>query len=748
MLAAQANSDVVAYDDALGTGWANWSWATVDLAKTSPKHAGARSIGVQAGAWEALYLHNDTPGSSGYTNLSFWINGGATGGQKLQVQATLGGVAQTAVSLAPLPTNAWQQVVLSMTKLAVADQPNFDGFWIQDRTGAAQPVFYVDDILLEAGASGPPVSNPAGMILVDAAANHHPISPLIYGLASATAAQLSDLNATVNRWGGNNTTRYNWQLNADNRAADWYFESLPYSSAVAGEGPDTFIATSQAGGAQAIITVPTIGWVARLGTNRGRLSSFSIKKYGAQKANDAEWFADAGNGISSATSKPVTGNDPADASVLVDSSFQQNWVQHLVTKWGRAGAGGVRYYLMDNEPSIWHSTHRDVHPAGAPMKEIRDRIIDYASHIKQVDPAALIVGPEEWGWSGYLYSGADQQYGAAHGWGSLPDRSAHGNEDYLPWLLDQMHQYQQTNGVRLLDVFSVHYYPQGGEFGDDVSATMQLRRNVSTRSLWDPNYTDTSWINAKVQLIPRLKTWVAGHYPGTATAITEYNWGAEAHINGATAQADLLGIFGREGLEMATRWTTPATGSPVYNAIKLYRNYDGQKSSFGDTSVAANVANPDQVASFAATRSSDGALTIMVVSKYLSGTLPLSLRVTNYAAADPVEQWQLKAGTGITRLTDTALTNGLVNATLPSPSVTLFVLHAAQAPSLSARLLTAQQMELRLSGQPAQPYRIEMSANLVSWNPGPTNRSGADGVALWQIPIVDGAAFYRARSGP
>src|SRR5205085_2597390 len=152
--------------------------------------------------------------------------------------------------------------------------------------------------------------------------------------------------------------------------------------------------------------------------------------------------------------------------------------------------------------SIWHSTHRDVHPTGATMEEIRDKTIDYAGKIKAVDAGALVVGPEEWGWSGYLFSGFDQQAGAANGWSSFPDRDAHGGMDYLPWFLDQMHKNEQSTGKRLLDVFSVHYYPQGGEYSDTVTQAMQLRRNRSTRSLWDPNYTDETWIADKVQLIP------------------------------------------------------------------------------------------------------------------------------------------------------------------------------------------------------------------------------------------------------
>ena len=130
--------------------------------------------------------------------------------------------------------------------------------------------------------------------------------------------------------------------------------------------------------------------------------------------------------------------------------------------------------------------------------------------------------------------------------------------------------------------------------------TPSSRRNRSTRALWDTNYVDQSWINSIIKLIPRMRDWVATYYPGTKIGITEYNWGAENHINGATAQADILGIFGREGLDMATRWTTPDASTPTFKAMKMYRNYDGNKSTFGDTSVFAGGPNPDNIATFAA----------------------------------------------------------------------------------------------------------------------------------------------------
>ena len=516
--------------------------------------------------------------------------------------------------------------------------------------------------------------NPAATINVDANAGRRPISPLIYGVAYGTASTLADLNSPLNRYGGNNSSRYNWQQNADNRDFDWYFESIPDASAVPGERGDTFIAESKTANAQPMITIPMLDWIAKLGPNRSKLASFSQSKYGAQTGNDAQWFPDAGNGVLRSTGQNIAGNDPNDASVANSTAVQQGWVNHLVAQWGPASGAGLKYYLLDNEHSIWHSTHRDVHPTGATMDEIRQRMIDYGTMIKNADPGAKVVGPEEWGWSGFFYSGYDQQYGAANNWCCFPDRQAHGGADYLPWLLDQMRRNELTTGRRLLDVFSVHYYPQGGEFSNDTSSTMQQLRNRSTRSLWDPAYTDSTWINDRVMLVPRIKGWVAANYPGLQTALTEYNWGAENHINGATTQADIYGIFGREGLDIATRWTTPDPSTPTYKAMKMYRNYDGNKSAFGDTSVVATGPNPDNLSAFAATRSADGALTVMVISKVLSGTTPVTINLANFAVAGTAQAWQLTSANAISRIADISFGGTSFSSSVPAQSVTLYVI--------------------------------------------------------------------------
>src|SRR5271155_3324405 len=103
-----ARADEIIYDDALENGWQNWSWAAVNLANTSPVHSGSHSISVTASNWSALYLDIAATDSSQFTNLTFWINGGTTGGQTVQVQGVLGSTAQSPVQIGPLPTNAWR----------------------------------------------------------------------------------------------------------------------------------------------------------------------------------------------------------------------------------------------------------------------------------------------------------------------------------------------------------------------------------------------------------------------------------------------------------------------------------------------------------------------------------------------------------------------------------------------------------------------------------------------------------------
>src|SRR5579863_2663529 len=293
--------------------------------------------------------------------------------------------------------------------------------------------------------------NPATTVNVDANANKRAINPNIYGIAYGDAHDMTTLNAPLNRWGGNSTTRYNWQIDAHSAGSDWYFETYSDGSGTASGSADAYVTTTRANnGAEPLFTIPMIDYLANLGLNRTTLEGFSVKTYGAQTATDP-YNSDAGNGVSS-----TTGNNPLDTGVSNSTAIQQSWVQHFVNTFGPATTPtGIKYYILDNEPSLWYSTHRDVHPNPADYQEMYNKIVAYASAIRAADPNAKIVGFEEWSWWAMYFSGFDQ----ANGNGAAnSDYNTHAHTYYYPWLLQQLYAYKQSTGTQLLDVLSVHCY--------------------------------------------------------------------------------------------------------------------------------------------------------------------------------------------------------------------------------------------------------------------------------------------------
>jgi len=498
----------------------------------------------------------------------------------------------------------------------------------------------------------------APTLTVDANASRHPISPNIYGIANygLDATFAKEIQVGNIRWGGDGTTRYNWQVDSSNAGFDWYFmggngETTP----VPGAGPDLMVNTYKP--ANALITIPIIPYVNKTAAWN---CSFPVSVYGAQQSTNPYVHP---NGDNCGNSISTSGTQILDTNIYANhiantTGLQQQWVQHLVSTFGTAAKGGVQFYQLDNEPYGWSNTHRDVLPNGATYPTILQLGQQYAATIKQADSTAMVLGPSDFTLGGWI-GNTTQQGGLFAG----------------QYYLQQMAAYDKANGQRILDYFDEHYY---------FNVSTPAAQLASTRTLWDPTYNGGTWVeqydfNGPMQLIPRFRGWISTYYPGTLLSISEYSIDSgQKSIVDAIAEMDVLGIFGREPLDFANMWSAPGAQDPIAYAFRIFRNYDGNGSQFGDTSVSAASSDQGSLSIYAAQRSSDNAVTILVINK-TTGTLASTVAIAN-VNLPPTAQVYTYSGASLTSIahpSDAAITGGSVSYSFPAYSATLFVVQSS-----------------------------------------------------------------------
>ncbi|MBE0697279.1 MAG: hypothetical protein IH586_10180 [Anaerolineaceae bacterium] len=449
------------------------------------------------------------------------------------------------------------------------------------------------------------------LVRVEVTKNVHPISPLIYGVSGASKEVLNILRPTLNSWGGNPSTRYNWLIgHAWNAGSDWFYRNGNYGF-LEGSASDQFAQEAQDAGIVTRFALPILGWVAKDDNNA--TCSFP----------QADGSCGDANGATCANPGEIA--DPTTANVASNPASISEWVTHL----SREKGYNIRFLALDNEPELWGYTHYDVHPNCTTYSEILAKYIEYTQAVHQVIPETEFAGPVTCCWQYYWDSAAGPV-----------DKLQHGNQDFLPWFLESIRKQDLASGWRSLHVLDLHYYPDGlyNNNVDEATAAWRLR---STRSLWDESYIDESWIGKPVYLIPRMKQLLNDFYPETRFGISEWNWGADNTMNGALAIADVLGIFGVQDLYYASYWQYPEIGSPGFNAFKLYTNYDGKGSRFGDISVWSDTSNQTEISSYAALDSLTGNLHVMLINKNPEKPYNINIKLGGYTAGTTIDMYRL-----------------------------------------------------------------------------------------------------------
>lgn len=440
-----------------------------------------------------------------------------------------------------------------------------------------------------------------------------PISPLIYGSneigtmdGGAPSATLDRAaGVTARRLGGNLMTTYNWVDNAANAGKDYQQANGPFLLDALGlprkewTKPARLIEamheTSLAMGARSLVTVPLAGSVA---------ADFGGPVPPDQAAPSprfvpVRWTSDAKAG------DPIV---PAVADI-------PQLLARLVETYGGADGGrGIHAYALDNEPGLWFETHPRVVIAKPTIRAFIERSLAASRAIKRADPAAQVFGPVSWG------ATEMQSFQDAPDWN---DYRHHGS--FVAAYLDAFRRASEQDGIRLLDALDVHWYPysHSGDLFRTEDPALATALLEAPRSLTEAGFREDSWVpralpaftgeaQLGLPLLPSLEAIIAANFPGTAIAVTEFNYGGAGQLASGLALADVLGRFGRHDVTFASHWGS--LDGWLGEAYRLYREPDATGARFGSQGFDVAVEGGPGLVAYAAADKA-GALQLVVINK-------------------------------------------------------------------------------------------------------------------------------------
>jgi len=651
--------------------------------------------------WHGFYPDNAGTDISRFKALSFWIRVDAKtrdkapdlSGLKVTLSASGHGKKESAdVGIGEyaeqLLDGQWHEIVIPLSEFFKDKGKDFDAksAWeFRIGTYASSPKsfdIYIDEIGFDNRAPAAWVSAPekreakklGGELLqveakVDLGSPGNAISPYIYGVSFGDQQMLKEMGVTTRRVGGNENSPYDWRTGFTSLGHDWYFQNRKAPETPHPEQNRWAIAFGEDKkyGIESYLTLPAMGWVAKddksfgfpraafpdqtefAGDRPGAGSGMRVPK-GAQRGMKSEIWLKAGE---SHNGKRVSVAEQTD---LLKYSIEKSG-------FGRARNGGIKFVALDNEPMIWHTSHRDMITFQMGYEDYWNHMLPYATRLKQLDPDVQLAAPAEWGWTAYFYSAKDAYWvktknGDRWDRERLPEYALkHDKTPFLKWWLQKVGEYRRQNGKALIDICDVHIYSnmktleQPRDKQENVPEVMDFRLD-SIRSLWDPDYrTKDTWIGdetgGKLAIIRLIKEWIAEGNPGMKFSIGEYEWSGwdgGYDISGAVAQVELFRVFAREGVDMAYYWANPKKNSPVFFAFKLVRNPDGKHSAIGDVLMPSTSSRQHDVEIFATRSSKDrGKLSFVLLNKRVKQGARVKLELSAALPEQQVEPYELSA---------------------------------------------------------------------------------------------------------
>ena len=519
-----------------------------------------------------------------------------------------------------------------------------NGFWRASACSTALPALVwcaTMGCVVEPACAFDPADPGTGDVafMIDATGEGKPISPLIYGINGHVRPE----GIGGIRLGGNRWTGYNWETNNSNAGHDYFhFNDGFLVDSQPNTPPGQALApTLQEAAGLSVATIATVPIAGFVSADDNRTVEPS------ETAPSARWHRVEAK-KQTITSEPLSLTpDENDGFVFTDEFV--NWVET-----NRQSNQQVMYTL-DNEPGLWDDTHPRLFGATNPtFSEYRQRAIAHASAIKDVAPDAKVLGGVTFGWSAM-----ENLHGASDFETQVPQPRSNDGLHFNRWLLQEMAAEEAAQGRVLMDLLDLHWYPEAR--GSDVRITAEGALNNSPdvvaarvqapRSLWDASYSETSWITQHktggqgIELLNRVQADIDELKPGTLISISEYNYGGGNHISGAIAQADVLGIYGREGVHNANWWQIEGDNDVEFlkAGFESFTNFDNAGGRFGDLSLIAVTDDNAQSAIYASHSTTAADEMILVAINRTEAPLDAAIRISDDQQYVAAEIYQLTA---------------------------------------------------------------------------------------------------------
>lgn len=678
---AQSTAQTI-FDDQLENGWQNWSWATVNLANTSPVHSGTDSIAVTAGPWQALYFENVVEDVNLYGALTFWINGGTTGGQELQVYALLSNVQQsTAYAIPPLKANTWQQITIPVSALGIAGQPDLDGFWIMDRTGTSQPTFYVDDVSLTPSNMPPPST---ANLTVDASSKVSTVGSRMFGLNTGVWDFLLDTPDTVSALGpigikalrypgGSESDDFDWSTDHEaGETFNWTGNPGLFANLVEQTASDAYVCVNYGSGTPQMAAA----WVAWANAAPGSTTEIGLDSMGTDWKTAGYW-------ASLRAAAPLAVDDGL-------NSLRQN----------HPAGYGFKYWEIGNE--IYGSWENDQHGvSGSGLTGVAHDSTTYASAFGQFSAAMRAVDPS-------IKLGAVVVEGEdAYGTGLNPvPNPAEGGTLHSGWTPVMLATFKSL-GITP-DFLSFHRYPQTGLPSDYVAlfdastwqADATALRTMVTDYMGDAGTNvelDSTEDNSCNAVYKQSTSLVGGLYyadsfgSALSTEFAANLWWNMHQGSVADTTSEVYGwrTFGDFGiLASGDRTDTPAnTPYPTYYGARLCADW----ASVGDSAVASSTSY--EQLSVHGMLKQNGHLSLLVVNKSASTDITGSVSLQGFSTTGATEVYSYGKtnDTGQTGLTTStaAIDGSTFSYSFPSYSMTVIDMPFGHAMASGLQMVSA-----------------------------------------------------------